>query len=96
MKTATLVKDNLSGFTGHAALYKLSEPVSYDYDWEKEEFKEKTIFVIASTAFALGMETYLFPASEEGKILDWAELDGSRKGTTSHGKVLSAAGYNLI
>jgi hypothetical protein len=41
-------------------------------------------------------ETYIFPASREGRITDWLELEGSEKNTTSHEKVLSNAGYEIV
>lgn len=91
MKTAKLVKDNLDGFKGHAALYKLSTPVNI-HDGKK------TTYVVCSTVDATftGWETYIFPANKKGEVLDWLELDGSQRGTTSHIEVLNAAGYTLV
>lgn len=91
MKTAKLTKDNLENFTGHAALYELSDKVKYDDDKE-------TRYVICSTANAMfsDIETYIFPADKDGKILDWVELDGSERGTSSHKTVLKNAGYKLV
>ena len=57
MGKATLVKDNLTGFNGHAALYRV-EP-------EHEGYK----YVIASTADMFGLETYLFPSDENGMVI---------------------------
>jgi len=93
MRTAELIKDNLTNFNGHAALYKLSQPVSYGYD----DAAGTTEFVVASTADVMfsGVETYLFPADAEGNILNWGELDGSMKGETSHEVVLGSAGFTL-
>lgn len=85
MKKAKLILDNLSGFQGHAALYKLSEPLElYDY-------------VICSTAIAIfsGVETYIFAANEKGEIIDWCELKGSERGCHSHAKVLANIGYEI-
>jgi len=91
MKTAKLLKDNLNGFTGHAALYELSEPI-VGYDNKKHKF------VICSTAYAMlsGIETYIFPANKKGKITNWGELDGSMRGVDSHREVLKEAGFELI
>lgn len=83
MKKAKLIKDSLEGFRGHAALYKLSEPL------------EGHTFVICSAADVpfSGVETYIFPADEDGKIIDYGELEGSAQGTRSHAMVLRNAGY---
>lgn len=90
MKTAKLVKDNLEGFVGHATLYKLSEKVKYANN-------KTTSYVICSTVNAMftGIETYIFPANKSGEVLNWCELDGSQRGTTSHETVLEDAGYKL-
>ena len=91
MKTAKLIKDNLEDFTGHAALYKLSDSVKYDN-------KKTTKYVICSTANAMysGIETYIFPSNKSGKVMEWLELDGSQRGTSSHEEVLENAGYQII
>ena len=90
MKTAKLIKDNLEGFVGHAALYKLSNKVTYDDD-------KTTRFVVCSTANVMftGMETYMFPADKLGKVLDWLELEGSQRGVVSHEDVLNNIGYTI-
>lgn len=79
------------------ALYKLSSPVGYDYDWDKEKYNKKTNYVVVSTVIAMysGLETYIFPANSKGEVLDWGELDGSAKGTDSHEDVLHEMGYEL-
>ena len=35
-------------------------------------------------------ETYIFPCDPDGNVLDWTELPGSAKGTTSHEEVMSS------
>lgn len=86
--TATLIKDKLEGFRGHAALYRLTPPIK-DYE-----------YVIASAVTTMqfggdGPETYLFPATAEGEIVNFGELPGSMKGTLSHAEALLNAGYSL-
>ena len=95
MKTAKLVKENLEGFKGQASLYKLSEKAKYDDD---KTTNKTTSYVICSSVVAMftGMETYIFPANKSGEVLDWGELDGSQRGTSSHEVVLKNAGYKLI
>ena len=90
MKTAKLKKDNLESFTGHAALYELSKPLK---GYNSEKYK----FVVCSTASCMGVvETYVFGADKNGEVLNWGELDGNMKNTSSHTEVLNEAGYELI
>ena len=84
MKTATLVKDNLDSFSGHAALYKLSEP---------HEGFDHVVVSAVNTSFA--HETYLFGADESGEVKEWGELDGSERNVCDHEVALSNAGYAL-
>lgn len=82
--TAQLVR-KLTGFTGSAALYKLDPPVpSGEY-----------VVVSASTVPYSGPETYIFPATADGEISDWGELDGSFKGALDHAEALEGAGYRI-
>ena len=81
MKTATLVR-RLTGFTGDARLYRLSEP------------HEGHSLVIVSATYVLGEpETYIFAADERGEVTGWAELDGSAHGALDHSAALRRAGY---
>lgn len=95
-KTATFLR-KLDDFKGDARLYQLSELVGYDLDWETEEYAAQTNHVIVSAVIALysGPETYIFPANEEGKVLDWGELDGSFRGSLDHEQALRDAGYEI-
>jgi len=74
MKTAKLIQDDLDGFNGHAALYKVDPPI------------EENKYVILSSVNAMfsGNETLIFPADKNGKIKSWGELDGSVRGTLDH------------
>ena len=82
---AILVKDNLKGFTGHAALYRMEPPLD-GHD-----------FVIASASILVptGPETYLFPADAEGNVVSWLEMDGSYRGGLSHAKAFAGVGYSI-
>lgn len=81
--TATHIR-TLSGFRGDARLYKLSEPL------------DGASFVIVSAVVAYsGPETYIFPATEEGEISDYGEMDGSFRGGLDHEMALSMAGYEV-
>jgi len=90
MKTATKVKD-LDGFTGSAALYKLSEPIaSYG---EPENGYEYVVVSAVDNAYAT--ETYIFGSSESGRVSDWTELPGSVRGVYDHTVALNHAGYEV-
>jgi hypothetical protein len=81
---ATKVKE-ISGWTGDAALYRLDEP---------HEGADHVI-VSATVAMLSGPETYIFPASAEGEVTDWGELEGSFRGGLDHAEALRRAGYQL-
>ncbi len=95
---ATLVRDNLPNFTGRAALYRLDPPLSIEKDWDKETKGKITEYVIVSATNAMfgGPETYIFPASADGEVTDWGELEGSYKGDYDHVVALAGAGYAVV
>lgn len=71
MSTATEVK-KLDGFAGDARLFRLSEPVTYDYNYDTKQDEKSTEFVIVSAVNAMftGPETYIFPANEQGEVVN--------------------------
>ena len=90
---ATLIRRDLPEFVGHAALYRIFPEVAYPADG----VMHTTNYVIVSAVHDhLINETFIFPADESGSVIDWGELDGSLKGTTSHRKAMEGAGYNVI
>ena len=90
---ATLILEDLPEFVGHASLYGVLPGVAYDADG----VKHTTNYVIVSAVHDhLIHETFIFPADESGSVIDWDELDGSLRGTTSHQKALEGAGYKLV
>lgn len=95
MKTATLIKDYLPGFNGHAQLWKLSEPLS-GTTWDEDNATEyEYVIVVASVPFSRP-ETYIFGSNEQGGIMDWGELEGSFRGGLAHpGKAITEAGYEI-
>jgi hypothetical protein len=106
-KTAKFVKNMPNGeFRGKASLYRLSHPVSYYfyddncnfYDDNCKEIHKETSYVIVSAVIAMfsGPETYIFPTTETGEILNWGELDGSYRGGLNHDTALLNAGYELV
>jgi len=93
-KIATFVRD-LSGFTGSAKLYHVSPPIEQK-DWDGEvEAVHSHVVVSATVALFSGPETYIFPANEDGQVVDWGELDGSFQGDLDHEAALRGAGYEI-
>ena len=88
-KTATLLR-KLDDFQGDARLYVLSEPVAYGNE------ESNYIIVSAASVPLSGPETYIFPANEDGEVIDWGELDGSFRGSLDHEEALTGAGYEVI
>lgn len=88
MKTATYVK-TLEGFVGAASLYRLDPPI------ETEE-GPLTFVIVSAVADAFVHETFIFPATSVGEIVNWGELDGSYTGGTSHERALNRAGYGVV
>ena len=90
---ATLIRGDLPEFVGHASLYGVLPGVAYDADG----VKHTTNYVIVSAVYDhFANETFIFPADESGSVIDWRELDGSLRWTTSHRKALEGAGYKLV
>ena len=91
---ATLIREDLPEFVGHASLYGVLPGVAYDADG----VKHTTNYVIVSAVHDhLIHETFIFPADESGSVIDWGELDGSsRRKAISHQEALEGAGYKLV
>lgn len=89
-KTARKIRD-LSGFTGQAALYELSEFI--EIGGTDEVFNH--IVVSATIVPYSGPETYIFPANADGTVADWGELNGSFRGGLDHEQALKNAGYAI-
>jgi hypothetical protein len=94
---ATFVKDVSENFIGTARLYRVDPPIAHSYDFEKETYTAHADFIVSSAvnAYCDGPETYLFAADENGKILDWSELEGSFRGGLDCDKAIRDAGYEL-
>lgn len=92
IKTATFVR-SLAGFTGDARLYMVS-PAAEQRDWDGAlEATHDYVIVSATTVPFSGPETYIFPATPDGEVADWGELDGSYRGGLDHEEALRNAGY---
>lgn len=96
MSTAKELK-KLEGFKGDARLFQVTPPMEYDYDYDTERNQKSTEYVVVSAADVMfsGPETYIFPANEEGEVIDWGELEGSYKGGLNHRAALENAGYTV-
>ena len=97
MKTAQLIKQitHLRS-DAHASLYQLSEPLE-GYDYGEDNTPAYTYVIVSAAVVAFsGPETYIFPASHDGEILNWGELPGSFQGGLDHAAALKRAGYDLV
>ena len=91
---ATLIREDLPEFVGHASLYRIFPEVAYD----DGGVMHTTNYVIVSAVQDHPInETFIFPADESGSVIDWGELDGSsRRRAISHQQALEDAGYKLV
>lgn len=99
MKTATLVKvtEEKNEAGEWKAVYRLEPPVTGNNGQPCE-------YVLCSAAYAppfrnvlpAQRETYIFPCSVAGDVLDWEELPGSQRGTLEHAAALERAGYTIV
>ncbi len=87
MKTATFIKTLPVICTG------VSEQL-----WKMEPPLEENEFVITSgvNAFGMGNETFIFAASEDGKVTSYLDLPGSCRGEINHSLAIRNAGYTII
>lgn len=94
MKKARLIGEAAFGRSkGQAKLWKVEPPVEYGYGDEM-----KTTSYIATSAVIVpysGAETYVFPCDADGRVLNWAELDGSYRGGLDHLEAIRGAGYEI-
>ncbi len=87
----------IDGWTADARLFKLSEPVPYGWDWDEENTKGLTDYVIISAALVpfSGAETYIFPAKKDGTAIEMLEMPGSFQGGLDHAAAIAGAGWAL-
>ena len=90
MKTATEISRSQSQSGANWRHYQVSPPV-VDEDGNSHDY----VIVSAVVAMFSGPETYIFPADESGKVVDWGELDGSYRGGLDHTAALAGAGYTV-
>ena len=99
MKTATHVKTFTSSERPdfEQRLYRVDPPIR-PYTFAEEPEADPTDYVIVSAANVpfSGPETYIFPADENGEVIDWVELGGSFRGALDHEQALRNAGYTVI
>ena len=83
---ATKIKDLPTSKTGAIqVLFKMEPPL------EGNEF----VVVSGVSVPYSGPETYIFPADEEGIIIDFGELDGSFRGAIDINEALRGVGYEV-
>lgn len=85
MKTATFLRA-VESSRGEARLYRLSVPL---------EGAAHVIVSAVTVPYGGGPETYIFPATPEGDVRHWGELEGSYRGGLDHERALRNAGYEV-
>ncbi len=92
-ETARFIK-KLDGWRSDARFFELSRPVKYGWDDNKSE--TKFVIVSAVTVPLSGPETFIFPAKEDGEVIEHLELNGSFSGGLDHEQALNDAGFGII
>jgi hypothetical protein len=90
MGTATFLKQ-VRGH-GDGRVYRVDPPMG---DPEMGIEPSDCVWVSAVTVPHTGPETYIFTSTEDGEVLDWAELPGSYRGGLDHAEALRRAGYEV-
>lgn len=84
-----------------AALYRVTPPVTYEDRDTDEVMYADYVMISAIDRYGLNgglsiVETYLFPADEQGRVLDWAELPGSQSGIADIDRVAQDLGWEPV
>jgi hypothetical protein len=98
-KTAVLVR-KLTDFRGDARLFRVDPPMpEVETDWDTGTGRviyHEYVVVSAVVAMFSGPETYIFPATPDGEVVNFLELDGSYRGGLNHETALNNAGYAVV
>ena len=84
---------------GDARLYRLEPPYVGQDPYSSNEgdlMQVEYVIVSAATMPFSGPETFIFPASAEGEVQEWLEMEGSFKGGLNHRKALKNIGYEVV
>jgi hypothetical protein len=96
IKTATFVKHQTSRSGADQRLYRVSPEVTWG-GWSDDVAANRSDHVVVSAVVAYsGPETFIFPADENGKVIDFGELQGSFQGGLDHNEALRGSGYEVI
>ena len=103
MNTAIELSTRTSGTGAIQKHYKLDPPMK-ERGYEEDDAVMLYHFVVVSAVvpFAdlgfndLKPETLIFAANEEGKIVDFMDLEGSYRGGLDHEVALQNAGYTVV
>jgi len=77
MRKFEFIKDLSERFSGKAHLFRVDPPVEYVAAQDEAGYAS---YVVASATMVplRGPATLIFPANEEGELLDWGEIGGKR------------------
>ena len=80
----------LDCYRGNVKFYVLSESVKrVDPTREVRNVFEFDYVVVSKVCVSNNWETFIFPADEDGNVIEWIELPGSSGGSISHEEVLN-------
>jgi hypothetical protein len=90
IKTATPMGITANNYRGVARVYRMNPPIKED------ETEYEYVLISKIRAPFTGPETYMFPCTKEGTIIQWREMDASRHGEWTHEQILAEAGYEIV
>lgn len=99
MKVARFVKQQVTPSGTIQKLYKINEPIQYEYMGEHDFETRTTNYVLicgVHVADNVAPQTYIFPSDKDGKIVDLTELPGSFQGAIDFERALKGMAVEII
>jgi hypothetical protein len=94
---ATQIELKDGNWRPEARLYRLTPPLVVKPRYGNDTYAGTWEYVVVSGAKVAGqLETYIFPADENGTAIHLRELPGSFHGSINHMKALNGAGYAVV
>lgn len=88
-------REDYPGKMGEAVAYRLTPPLK-STDWDNDKDREDRYIWVSQINVNSMWETYIFPADKNGKVTDWLELEGSRKGYITPDSLMRELGYTVV
>ena len=93
---ATFVSSRVSHAGADQRIYRLSQAIPYGYGDKRSTTRYIVVSAVGEDGLFQQAETYIFPASENGTILNFLELPGSFQGDTDHERALTNMGITEV